>query len=177
LPNGGTKPVVVSDTTPFQGGNCVSSVTKQLHFLKEGTLRGGEEIKPGILHGGEEIRPGVLHVKNYAPATYRTKDGSGVFKFRFVDLGGKYEIDIESQPSYGSRNSSSTASHRLPSARGGQKICIAVGKEPKTIESAKKICMEWAELTKTYCDTGKSINSQVASNANPVNRIWQSIIN
>jgi len=26
--------------------------------------------------------------------------------------------------------------------------------------------MEWAELTKTYCDTGKSINSQVASNAN-----------
>jgi len=73
LPNGGTKPVVVSDTTPFQGGNCVSSVTKQLHFLKEGTLRGGEEIKPGILHGGEEIRPGVLHVKNYAPATYRTK--------------------------------------------------------------------------------------------------------
>jgi len=71
--------------------------------------------------------------KIMTPATYRTKRWFwGFSKFRFVDLGGKYEIDIESQPSYGSRNSSSTASHRLPSARGGQKICIAVGKEPKT---------------------------------------------
>jgi hypothetical protein len=177
LPNGGTKPVVVSTTVPINSVNFSPGFPSGVVFLKEGTLFGGEEIKPGVLHGGEEIKPGVLHVSNFAPASYRTKDSSGLYKFRFVDLGGKFEIDILFQPSYGTRNDGGNATHRLPSSRGGKKICISVGKEPKTIESAKKICVEWAELTQTYIKTGKSIDAQVSGNANPINKLWKSLLN
>lgn len=166
LPHGGILPVVVSETTPIQSVNSFFAFPSGIIFLKE-----------GILFGGEEIKPGVLHIKRYEPATYRTKDGSGIFKFRFVDLGGKFEIDIDSQPSYGVRNDDSHATHRLSSARGGKKICITVGKEPKTLESAKNICVEWAELTQTYINTGKSIDSQVAGNANPINKLWNNLLN
>lgn len=140
------------------------------------SLRNAEEIQPGTLHAGESIEPGTLHCNNesliagtlcvsYTPATYRTRDGSAFYKFRYVDIGGKYEIDILSQSLYGSRDSSLHASHRLPSSRGGYKICISVGHEPRTLEKAKKISMEWAELTHTYIRTGRTIDSQVAANA------------
>lgn len=144
--------------------------------IKPGTLHGGEEIKPGTLHGGEEIQPGTLHGRNesliagtlcasYSPATYRTRDASAYYKFQYVDIGGKFEIDILSQPLYGSRESSLHATHRLSSSRGGYKICISVGHEPRTLEKAQKISMEWAELTHTYIKTGRTIDAQVASNA------------
>jgi hypothetical protein len=146
--------------------------------IKPGTLHGGEEIKPGTLHGGEEIKPGTLHNTGYSPATYRTKDGNAVYKFRFVDLGReKYAIDIISQPSYESRSSGNAVSHRLPSKRGGNKICLSTGFEPTTLDSAKKICMEWAELTHTYIKTGKSIDKQVKENSNPLSKLWGAILN
>ena len=145
--------------------------------IKPGTLHGGEEIKPGTLHGGEEIKPGTLHNTGFSPATYRTKDGNAVYKFRFVDLGGKYEIDIISQPPYESRSSGNAVSHRLPSTRGGNKICLSTGFEPTTLDSAKKICMEWAELTHTYIKTGKSIDKQVKENSNPLSKLWGAILN
>lgn len=144
--------------------------------IQPGTLHAGESIEPGTLHGGESIEPGTLHYNNdsliagtlcasYTPATYRTRDGSAFYKFRYVDIGGKFEIDILSQSLYGSRDSSLHASHRLPSSRGGYKICISVGHEPRTLEKAKKISMEWAELTHTYIQTGRTIDSQVTANA------------
>ncbi len=145
--------------------------------IKPGTLHGGEDIKPGTLHGGEEIKPGTLHSSNYSPATYRTKDGSGIYKFRFVKVGSKFEIDITSQPSYAGRDEGANTAHRLPSSRGGKKICISTGKEPKDIGAAKSICMEWAELTQTYIKTGKSIDKQVMANSNPVNRMWSNLMN
>lgn len=151
---------------------------KMIPQIKNGTLKGGQEIRPGVLHGGTEIRPGTLHggqeirsgtlhSTNYGPALYRTRDGKELYKFRFVDIGGKFEIDILSQPSYGSRDASSSVSHRLPSARGGNKICITAGMEPKTIESARKICMEFSELTHHYIKTGTSIDAQVLENSKP----------
>lgn len=147
--------------------------------IRPGVLHGGTEIRPGTLHGGAEIRPGTLHSTSYGPATYRTKDGKEMFKFRFVDIGGKFEIDILSQPSYGSRDSGSIASHRLPSARGGNKICISTGKEPKTLESARNICMEWSELTHIYIKTGKSIDAQVMNNSKPMQKkgFWDFLLN
>lgn len=144
--------------------------------MKPGTLHGGEEIKPGTLHGGEEIMPGTLHGKDeyikagtlcasFSPATYRTKDGSAFYKFRYVDLGGKFEIDILEQPSYSGRADSAHVTHKLPSDRGGEKICIASGSEPTGIEGAQNISMQWAELTHNYIKTGKTIDSQVSENA------------
>ena len=145
--------------------------------IKPGTLHGGEEIKPGTLHGGEEIKPGTLHGKDeylkagtlcasYSPATYKTKDGNALYKFNYVDIGGKFEIDILDQPSYGSRDTSAHKTHRLPSSRNGQKICISAGSEPTTLDGAKNISMQWAELTHTYIKTGKGIDEQVSQSAN-----------
>ncbi len=145
--------------------------------IEPGTLHGGEEVKPGTLHGGEEIKPGTLHNTGYSPATYRTKDGMAHYKFRYVDIGGKFEIDILSQPSYEGRDESSSVSHRLSSDRGGKKICLSVGKEPTDLETAKKICMEWAELTHTYIKTGKSIDKQVKDKSNPLSKLWNGLVN
>ena len=155
--------------------------------IKPGTLHGGEEIKPGTLHGGEEIKPGTLHSElnrganspsvfleqlkegtlhaDISPATYRTKDGSAIYKYRYVDIGGKFEIDIIEQPSYRHRDTSAHVIHRLPSARGGEKICISSGHEPTTLDGAKNISMQWAELTHEYIKTGKTIDQQIAQNA------------
>ena len=121
-------------------------------------------MKSIIKHKDECVIAGTLCAE-YTPATYRTKDGAAYYQFKFVDIDGKFEIDILSQPSYGTRDSSLVATHRLPSSRGGHKICITEGKEPQTIESTRKISMEWAELTNTYIKTGQSIDSQVAANA------------
>ncbi len=112
----------------------------------------------------DRIIPGVLSAE-YSPATYKTKDGSGLYKFRYVQKSnGKFEIDILSQPSYAGRSSDSHKTHRLTSSRRGKKICIAVGKEPTSISTAKNISTQWAELTNTYIKTGKAIDSQVREN-------------
>lgn len=144
--------------------------------IKSGTLQGGEEIKPGTLHGGEEIKPGTLHATSYSPATYRTRDGRTHYKFRYVDINGKFEIDILSQPSYFGRDESSAISHRLPSTRGGNKICLSEGKEPTNLETAKKVSMEWAELTTAYINSGKSIDRQVKDNSSPLIKLWSSLV-
>lgn len=114
----------------------------------------------------EQLKQGTLHAP-YSPATYRTKDGNAFYKFRYVDIGGKFEIDIVEQPSYCHRDTSAHIIHRLPSARGGQKICISSGHEPKTLDGAKTISMQWAELTHTYILTGRNIDDQVSQNARP----------
>jgi len=135
-----------------------------------GVFCGGEEIEPGTLHGGEEIEPGTLHCQSieggtlgasFTPATYRTKDGSAIYKFRYVQVGNHFEIDIIEQPSYQSRDNGSLTTHRITSARGGQQICISAGYKPQSIEKAKKISTEWAELTHQYILTGVSIDKQV----------------
>lgn len=145
--------------------------------IKPGILRNGESLKPAMLCGGEdteEIKPGVLRVE-YTPATYRTKCGTGIYKFRYVDLGDFFEIDILEQPSYNGRPSGGHASHRLPSDRGGEKICLAPGHEPKTIDQAKKVSIEWADLTQTYINTGRTIDEQVNDKANSKS-LWKKII-
>ena len=151
--------------------------------IEPGTLHGGEEIEPGTLHGGEEIEPGTLHggeeicvggvlcanesieggalCASFTPGTYRTKDGSSLYKFRYVDNGGRFEIDILEQPSYNGKIYSAGYSHILPSARGGSKICISGGYEPKSIDKARKISAEWAELTHVSKTQGISIDDQV----------------
>lgn len=133
----------------------LKGITSLVNWMTGGIMldRGMEKIVSGTLCAG------------YSPATYRTKDGNSYYKFNYVDIGGKFEIDIQEQPSYESRASSATLTHRLPSARSGQKICISAGKEPTTLEGAKDISVQWAELTNTYIRTGKTIDEQVAQNA------------
>lgn len=149
LPQGGQVPVVVSNTTQIQNALIIS-----------GTLHGGENIPPGTLHS-EILNGGTLCATVYSSATYRTKDGKAYFKFKYVDLGKFFEIDILSQPSYNGFNDSSSVAHWLPSSRGGKKICINSGKEPKSLEKAKHISIDWAELTHNYAKTSVTIDSQI----------------
>ena len=145
---------------------------KSSELLLNGTLHGGEEVKPGTLHSGEEVKPGTLHsigeqliggtlCATYSPATYRTKDGKAYYRFRYVDIGGKFEIDILEQPSYRNRDSSALATHRMPSIRGGYRISVAGDREPTTIDEAKSSSQQWAELTHEYIHSGNTIEAQV----------------
>ena len=85
---------------------------------------------------------------------YRAKDGSAYFEFRFVWVsklfGGHYEIDIVSMPGYGGRSSGLHATHRLPSSRGGHKICFGNNSQVNTLSKAKKWAGVWAEHTWKY---------------------------
>lgn len=89
---------------------------------------------------------------------YRTNDGRGYFKFRFVEEnGGTWRADIQAQPPYGSRASDLHSSHRLPSsgARTGHKICYA--HRPGSMRDAQKWAETWAEATWTWINEGRRV--------------------
>jgi len=151
-------------------------ISRPAQDQKPSIVRGSEQLVAGILHGGEEIQPGTLHGRGeilpsgtlcatYSPGTYRTRDGQDYYKFRFVESGGKFEIDILSQPSYRGRNESAHISHRLPSDRGGRKICVAQGHEPTSLSDAHNLAMGWAELTNTYIKRGITLDDQINGNS------------
>lgn len=88
---------------------------------------------------------------------YRTKDGNAYFKFRFVKLPvGYYEIDIVDMPPYGIRSGAYSVTHRIPSKRGGHKICFGDSTINRTILIARKWAAMWAEHTYRYIKTGVS---------------------
>ena len=94
---------------------------------------------------------------------YKTRDGKAVFTFSYEYEMGYYDIVIHDHPSYNGRTDDSCTSHWLPSDLSpiDKKICFTVGKEPKTLDKAKKISMEWSELVWTYILTGITIDEQL----------------
>ncbi len=113
---------------------------------------GGEEIPPGGWRGGEEIPPGGWRA---VIDTYRSTDGTYYFKFCFYPAGDYYDVDILAMPSYGSRSSDLHLTHRLPSERGGYKICFGEPQIISDLNTAKKWAASWSELTVTYIKTGR----------------------
>lgn len=96
---------------------------------------------------------------------YRTSDGQAYFFFRYVRIPYEgYEIDIMSQPSYRTRSNDASVTHRLSSIRPdcNHIICVRLRYAPKTEEAAKKLSMDWAELTWNYIKTGQTIDQQLA---------------
>lgn len=85
---------------------------------------------------------------------YRTNDGNAYFEFEFVKVGSKYQVDIVSQPSYGSRDSDLHLTHRLPSDRGGHRVCFADDDAVTSIGRAQKWVEAWAESTWRYINSG-----------------------
>jgi hypothetical protein len=106
----------------------------------------------------------------YSVYTYRTKDGLHYYQFEYVYIPeGYYEIDIISQPSYTNRNSSMGIVHRLSSPRDGRDFIVCISKDIKTsitLQKAKNISIEWAELTSKYIRTGITIDNQIAAYSN-----------
>jgi len=106
------------------------------------------------------IPPGWRTVKRFCHDTYRTKDGKAYFEFRFVDVGSKIEIDIGQMPSYSNRSQNPHKTHRLPSSRGGERICVGDESAVKTLSEAKKIARAWAEQTWRYINAGIPFNNR-----------------
>lgn len=86
------------------------------------------------------------------------------FMFNYVNRGRYWEIDIVRLPDYRGRNTSASIIHTLPSDRGGRKICVASGHEPRSERDAKKLSMSWADLQAEYIRSGKTPDTQIREN-------------
>ncbi len=95
-------------------------------------------------------------------ATYLTKDGRSLFRFSFIQVLEHYEIDILEQPPYLGKPFDLQTTHRCLSARGCKMIEIIHGNEPTSLEAAKLIARQWAEMTNTYIQTGESFEEQLS---------------
>ena len=107
------------------------------------------------------LTKGTLHSQQVY--RYKTRDGRAVFTFSYEYEMGYYDILIHDHPSYNGRNDIPSVAHWLPCDESpiNRKICFTIGKEPKTLEKAKKISMEWSELTWTFILTGVTIDDQI----------------
>ena len=93
-----------------------------------------------------------------------TYHGMGLyFIFNFVKVGNIWEIDIVSLPDFQGRATASAINHWLPSDRGGRKICVSPGHEPRTERKAKDLAMAWADLQARYIITGVTPDQQINS--------------
>jgi len=85
---------------------------------------------------------------------YRTQDGLADYKFDFHQnwWSGNYTIYIDRQPSYGGRDTSLHATHRLVDG-GRYYVCWT---DPITnAEDARQIAAMWADRTQQYIKTGQ----------------------
>lgn len=124
--------------------------------LPTGGWRGGEEIPEGgwrlLVH--EAIPPGAWKVSPLRDQNYRTRDGLGHFTFAFYPTGEAVEIDILDMPSYRNRSEDLHDTHRIPSERGGFRICFGNPSIVCDEQTARKWARQWAELTWRYIRTG-----------------------
>ncbi len=97
----------------------------------------------------KEILPEGVWKSDYS-ASYESGDGGDLFKFKFVDMGGYYEIDILKQPGYNGNAEDGHHTHRLVSARGGHRICFEPDSSVNSIKKAQAIAQTWAEHTQRY---------------------------
>lgn len=107
------------------------------------------------------LTKGTLHSQQLY--RYKTRDGKAVFTFSYEQEIGHFEIAIHDHPSYNGRDESSGVAHWLSCDASpiNRRICFYSGKEPKTIEKAKKVSMAYAEATWTYILTGVTIDEQL----------------
>lgn len=107
------------------------------------------------------LTKGTLH----SPQVYRykTRDGKAVFTFSYEQEMEYYDIIIHDLPNFNGRESYSSIAHWLPSDLSpiNKKVCFINGKEPDTLEKAKKVSTQYAELLWTYILTGITIDEQI----------------
>lgn len=137
-----------------------------------GRLQGKNSDAVKRNEGAVDLQPGLLCVDylngSLRNILYRSKvtDYGRYFDFVFnyINVGGHWEIDIARFPDYRGRSTSAYIIHTLPSDRGGRKICVATGHEPRTERDAKKLSMSWADLQAEYIKTGRTPDQQIQAN-------------
>ena len=144
--------------------NFESSEKKQLQGMNSDAAKrngGAVELQSGILC--VDYLNGSL--KNILYRSKVTDYGRYFdFVFNYINVGGYWEIDIARFPDYRGRSTSAYIIHTLPSDRGGRKICVATGHEPRTERDAKKLSMSWADLQAEYIKTGRTPDQQIQAN-------------
>lgn len=117
---------------------------------------------PVVDHEVKAAMPQEQPQRVFGPCMYRTLDGQALFTFQYAERSdGRWEIDIIAQPTYGTHDTALCTTYRLPSARGGFRINIVHGHEPRDVKDAKAISAEWSESTHAYILTGRTITDQV----------------
>jgi hypothetical protein len=83
---------------------------------------------------------------------YRTSDGTADYCFSFEEqLNRTWRAYIEEQPSYQSRETDSSSTHRLTD---GRRKYICWTKPLNSLEEAKQVAALWADKTQNYIRTG-----------------------
>ena len=158
MPHEGYIPVVVSITALYQNALLPSGIFWGAESeIPKGGWRGAEsEIPKGGWRGAEsEIPKGGWRASSpVLKDIYRATTGH-LFEFAFYPVGGHYEIDILSMPSYGSRSTSLHATHRLDSNQGNDKrVCFGDDSSVSTLDEARTWAASWAEHTMKYINNG-----------------------
>ncbi len=120
------------------------------------------EIPHGTLH--IDYHMGILRGLRYCSVNTGPNYKKYIFGANIVKVEDYYEIDLTSFPSYEGRDMAAYIIHTLPSDRGGKKICVSTGKEPRDEKSAKDLFMNWCDLNAVYIITGKTPNEQIEEN-------------
>ena len=86
---------------------------------------------------------------------YRTQDGRADYGFSFErQSNGSWRAYITSQPSYGSLDTSSTATHRLTDDSSEQKY-VCWDRALRSEAEAQEVAALWADKTQEYIRTGR----------------------
>ena len=84
---------------------------------------------------------------------YRTKDGRADYGFSFEQMGdGNWRAYIDSQPSYGARDDSAHATHRLSD---GSRKFVCWDSPIRSLAGVKQVAAAWADATQNYIKTGR----------------------
>ena len=134
----------------------------------QGGRKGGADmIRPGTLYWRNDSHPAWSSGDYWEYKCHNRRTGEDyTFRFHYVNCGSYYEIDILEYPNCLGKSESSPALHWLNSSRGGKKICVNSGSEPRTLDQAKSLSESWAVYVARYIWTGMSIDYQIS------NHIW-----
>lgn len=113
---------------------------------------------------GVDYHFGILRGLRYCSVNTGPNYKKYIFGANIVKVDDYYEIDLTSLPDYQGRDTSASIIHTLTSARGGRKICVSTGREPRSEKEAKDLFMNWCDLNAIYIITGKTPNEQIDEN-------------
>ena len=86
--------------------------------------------------------------------TYRSKNGSHYFTFKFIGRVSHIDVFCAKHPSFNGQSSNPHKTHLFHSG----KVCFITGREPKTQSRAEELAAQWAEYFLDYRQTGKVQN-------------------